>query len=153
MNAQDIRDPKVSSLLGELIHCGYRPYSANSNLCPCIFLAVETLDIAWLSSGMRLSMWDKKLVVFFNSLALARCDSTFKSIIFMLIIQNSRSGTGCEIALRCMSQNLTNEKSTFVQVMANVHSVMYHYMVSLGHNGLTHGGMKSNFADHIFKYI
>ena len=39
-------------------------------------------------------------------------------IIFKLIIQNSSLGAHCGIAVRWMPQNLTNEKSTLVQVMA-----------------------------------
>ena len=50
----------------------------------------------------------------------------FKSIIFKLIIQNSSLGTRCEIADRWMPQNLTNEKSTLVQVM--VGAVMHQAM-------------------------
>ena len=42
----------------------------------------------------------------------------FESIIFKLIMQNSGLGTQCEISFKWMPQNLTNEKSTLVQVMA-----------------------------------
>ena len=75
----------------------------------------------------------------------------FKSIIFKLIIQNSISGTCCEIALRQIPQYLTNEKSTVVQVMAwychdrqqaiswaNADPDLCNYMMSLEHNVLTH---------------
>ena len=42
-------------------------------------------------------------------LAAERCGSDFKSTLFKIIIQNSSLGTCCEIALRKMPQNLTNE--------------------------------------------
>ena len=54
----------------------------------------------------------------FNSLVPGRCGSYFKSIHFRLVIQNDSLGSGCHSALRWMSQNLTNEKSALVQVMA-----------------------------------
>ena len=39
-------------------------------------------------------------------------------ILFKTIIQNSRLGTRCEIALKWKLQNFINEKSTLVQVMS-----------------------------------
>ena len=59
-----------------------------------------------------------------NSLAPEICGSNFKSIIFILIIQ----GTHCEIAARRMPQNLTDEKSTLVQVMAWCCQATSHYL-------------------------
>ena len=52
-----------------------------------------------------------------NSLASGRYGNKFKSVIFKLVTQNSSLGTCCSIALRCMPQNLTNEKSAVVQVI------------------------------------
>ena len=49
----------------------------------------------------------------YNSLALGRCDSNFKTVIFKLIIQNRSLDTSCEIALRWMPQNFTNGKDNF----------------------------------------
>ena len=46
------------------------------------------------------------------------CGSNIKCTIFKLIMQNISLDTRCKIALRSMSQNLINEKSTLVQVMA-----------------------------------
>ena len=48
-------------------------------------------------------------VMEFDSLALRRCGSNFKSVIFKLNIQNSSLVTGCQVAIRLMPQNLTNE--------------------------------------------
>ena len=53
----------------------------------------------------------------FNSLVPGRCGSNFKDITFKLVIQNCSLCTRCEVALRWMPQNLTNEKSTLVQLM------------------------------------
>ena len=64
----------------------------------------------------------------FNSLASGRRDSNFLSKLFRLIIQNSRLVTCCEIALRWMPQNLSYEKSSFVQVMAWGCQAKSHYL-------------------------
>ena len=49
-----------------------------------------------------------------NSLVPRRCGRNFESIISKLIIQNS--SLGCEITLRRMPENLTNEKPILFQV-------------------------------------
>ena len=49
-----------------------------------------------------------------------------KSIIFKFIIKNSSSETQYEIGLRWMPENLTNEKSTLVQVMTWCNQVTSH---------------------------
>ena len=49
----------------------------------------------------------------FNSLAPGKCVNGFKNVILdELIKQNISLGTHCEIALRWMSKNFTDEKST-----------------------------------------
>ena len=53
----------------------------------------------------------------FNSLTPERCGSDFENVI-KLIMGNTSLCTRSEIALRLMPQNLTNYKSTLVQVMA-----------------------------------
>ena len=62
------------------------------------------------------------------SLAPGGYGSTFKSIIFRLITQNSSLGTWCEIVFRWMPQNLINRKSTLVQVMAWYCLVTSHHL-------------------------
>ena len=62
------------------------------------------------------------------SLAPRRCNSNLKSIIFKLIIQNTSLCTQCEIVVKWMPQEPTNEKSTFVQVMAWCHQATSHYL-------------------------
>ena len=55
----------------------------------------------------------------FNPLASGRCGTDLKNIIVKLITQNSSMGRHYETALWWTPQNLTNEKSTSVQVMAS----------------------------------
>ena len=64
----------------------------------------------------------------FDSLAPGRCCNNLKSMIFKLITQNSSLGTHCEISLTWMPQNLTNEKSTMVQVMVCCHEATDHHL-------------------------
>ena len=63
-----------------------------------------------------------------DSLSTGRCGNNFKTIIFKGIMQNNTLGTHCEIALRWMSHNLTNEKSTLVQVMAWCQQAPIYYL-------------------------
>ena len=63
-----------------------------------------------------------------NSLETWRYGSNFKCITFKLIIQNRSFGIWCEIALRWIPQNFTNEKSTLLQVMAWCHQATSHYL-------------------------
>ena len=53
-----------------------------------------------------------------------RCGSDFISIMFKLIIHN----TCCEITVRWMPLNITNQKSTFVHVMAWCQQTPSHYL-------------------------
>ena len=57
-----------------------------------------------------------------------RCGNNFKSMIFKPIIQINILGSHCEIALRWMRQDLTNDKSTLVQVMAWCCQAPSHYL-------------------------
>ena len=63
-----------------------------------------------------------------NSLAPGTCGSNFNSMMFKLIIEKRNFSTPCKIALRWMSQNLTNEKSTLVQVMVWCRQATSHYL-------------------------
>ena len=60
-----------------------------------------------------------------NSLAPGRCCSNFKSITLKLIIQKSTLG---EITLSWMPQNLTNKRSTLLQIMAWCHQASNHFL-------------------------
>ena len=52
----------------------------------------------------------------------------FESVIFALIIPNGSLGTQCEIVLMWISQNLTNENSTLVDVIAYYRQATNHYL-------------------------
>ena len=64
----------------------------------------------------------------FNSLSLGRCGTNFKSVILEVIVQNSCLGACCEIAFNWMPQDLTDDKSTLVQVMAWCRQATSHYL-------------------------
>ena len=63
-----------------------------------------------------------------SSVVPKRCGSNFESIIFKLIRQNSNLSTRCEIPFRWIPQNLTNGKSTLVQMMAWCRQTAGHYL-------------------------
>ena len=65
-----------------------------------------------------------------NSLAPVRCCSDFKNIIFELIMQDSILATHCDIVLMWMAENLTNNLSKLVQVMAWCHQIASHYLIN-----------------------
>ena len=62
-----------------------------------------------------------------NSLASERCGSNL-SIFFKLIMQNNILGTRCNIVLRWMPQDLTDDESTLVQVMGWYRQATSHYL-------------------------
>ena len=81
----------------------------------------------------------------FNSLAAGRCYSN--SNIFNLVTKNGSLGTHCEIALRWMPQNVTNETWTLVQAIVWCRQATRHYLsqrwpryistyIYIGHRGL-----------------
>ena len=76
-----------------------------------------------------------------NSLAPGRSDNNFGSKIFKVIPQNISLGTCCEIALRWQPQNLSNVKSTLVQVMAWCHQATSHYLNQCCPRSLTSYGV------------
>ena len=67
-------------------------------------------------------------VVAINPLAAGKCSNNFKSINLKLIVLNISLSTCSENALRKMPQDLTNEQSILVQVMAWCHQAPSHYM-------------------------
>ena len=67
-----------------------------------------------------------------NSFTPGKCGFHLKLAIFKLISRRDIFGISCEIELRQMPQNLTNEKSTLVQVMAWCHEATSHYLSQCG---------------------
>ena len=79
---------------------------------------------------------------FVNSLAPGRFQFNFRKAIFRLILVNGGWDISCEIALRWMPLDLTDDKSTLVQVMAWCHQAPSHYLSqcwprSMSPNGIT----------------
>ena len=63
-----------------------------------------------------------------NSLTPGRLEWNLIQAIFNLILVNGGRGIKCETALRCMSLDLTEDKSTVVQVMAWCRQATSHYL-------------------------
>ena len=76
-----------------------------------------------------------------NSVVHGRFGGNFKMIILKLILQICRMGNQCEIALRQMPYNLTNEKPILVQVMACCLTATSHYMSQCWHKYMSPFGV------------
>ena len=63
-----------------------------------------------------------------NSLAPGKFEWNFRYLIFWIITGIDVWGTSCELALRWMSLDLTDDKSTLVQVMAWCRQATSHYL-------------------------
>ena len=64
----------------------------------------------------------------FNSLAPGRFEQNFRQVIFKLISVTDGWGISCKIALRCMLLDLTDDKSTLIEVMAWCRQAPSHYL-------------------------
>ena len=64
----------------------------------------------------------------FDSLAPGRFERNLRKVIFKLILMIYGWGIFCKIALRWMSMDLTDDKSTLVQVMAWCRQATSHYL-------------------------
>ena len=63
-----------------------------------------------------------------NSLAPGKFEWNFRYLILQIISMIDGWGISCELALRWMSLDLTDDKSTLVQVMAWCHQATSHYL-------------------------
>ena len=68
-----------------------------------------------------------------NSLAPGRFEQNFRQVIFKLISVTDGWDISCKIALRWMPLDLTEDKSTLVQVMAWCHQATSHYLSQCWH--------------------
>ena len=80
--------------------------------------------------------------ILINSLAPGKIEWNFRSLIFQIISVIDGWGISCELTLRWMSLDLTNDKSTLVQVMAWCRQATRHYLnqcwpKSVSPNGVT----------------
>ena len=90
-------------------------------------MAADALDlcVAKPSVAMTLIGCSENILVF--------PDFKFQELV-TLILQNISLGTHCEIVLRWMLQNLTDEKLTWFNTWGNVDPVLCRHTASLGHN-------------------
>ena len=63
-----------------------------------------------------------------NSLAPGKFEQHFRYLLFQIISVTDGWGISCKLALRWMSLDLTDDKSTLVQVMAWCHQATRHYL-------------------------
>ena len=83
----------------------------NQSIFFCIFLLYSVFNDEAINHTMYSCLC-------LNSLVPGRSGSSFKSIIFKLIIQNNSLGTHCEIYLKWIPQKLNKNITTLVEVMA-----------------------------------
>ena len=76
-----------------------------------------------------------------NSLAPRRFKRKFREVIFKLDLVVDGWGISCEIVLTWMPQDLTNDKSTLVQVMAWCRQATSHYLSQCWHSSLSPYGV------------
>ena len=72
--------------------------------------------------------WNKFRMTRVNSLAPGKFEWNFRHLIFQIISVIDGWGISCELALRRMSLDLTDDKSTLVQVMAWCRQATSHYL-------------------------
>ena len=93
-------------------------FYVDTHSCSCYNL--ELLFLRWLSFNLI-----TRLV---NSLAPGKFEWNFRHVIFKLILVIDDWGISCAIALTWKLQDLTDDESTLVQVMAWCHRAASHYM-------------------------
>ena len=76
-----------------------------------------------------------------NSLAPGRLESNVREVIFKPMLVIDGWGIPCKIALRCMSLDLTDNKSTMNQVMAWCHHATSHYLSQCSHKSMSPHGV------------
>ena len=77
----------------------------------------------------------------FNSLAPGKFEWNFRYLILQIISVSDGWGFSCELALRWMSLDLTDDKSTLVQVMAWCHQATSHYLSQCWHRSMSSYGV------------
>ena len=93
--------------LGELVQERRNSSALAMELC----LSCTNPSIWWLEWFAK-ELLESVFLWIIKSLAPGKCDSNFGRIIFKFIVQNCSLGTHCQIALRWVPQNLTNDKLT-----------------------------------------
>ena len=91
--------------------------------CPIMAISSD-----WISYWCHVNDVDSVQFWTFNSLAPGRFKVNFRWVIFKLILVTGGWGISCKIALRWMPLDLTDDKSTLVQVMAWCRQATSHYL-------------------------
>ena len=92
----------------------------------CCFLSWKWLSVTIFSLFFFQKKKPSKQIV--NSLAPGKFEWNFKYLILQIISVIDGWGISCELALRWMSLDLTDDKSTLVQVMAWCRQATSHYL-------------------------
>ena len=100
---------------------------------------------AWLSR-LGLLSWRST----FNSLVPGKFEWNFRYLIFQIISVIDGWGISCELAIRWMSLDLTDDKSTLVQVMAWCRQATNHYLSQCWPRYLTPYGVISLVQNQIW---
>ena len=101
--------------------------------------------------------WRHKLrhtIMVLNSLAPGTFQINFRWVIFKLTLVNGHLGISYEIALRWMPLDLTDEKSTLVQVMAWCRQATSHYLSQCWPRSMSSEGnfTKNNLSHQLLKW-
>ena len=83
-----------------------------------------------------------------NSLAPGKFEWNFRSLIFKIISVTDGWGISCEIGLRWMPLDLTDDKSTLVQVMAWCRQATSHYLSQCWSSSMMLYGFSWPFVQH-----
>ena len=100
----------------------------------------ENVSIWWRHYAPKLYTW-LCVLLWFNSLTLGRFQFNFRYVLFKLILVNGGWGISDEIALRWMPLDLTDDKSTLVQVIAWCHQATSHYLSQCWHRSMSPNGV------------
>ena len=108
-------------------------YYKNRREYPQVFLAWYfatkiSREEKYSNDGYCISLPRGRKYICINSLAPGRFQFNFRQVIFKLILMNGGWGISYEIALRWMPLDLTDDKSTLVQVMAWCRQATSHYL-------------------------
>ena len=122
------RAPKYwGEFLCKFVGYYYHNYEETSSNCPMIYHLVifctgtYATNLSYCGLGPLLLPW-------LNSLAPGRFEWHFRWVIFMLILVIDDWCISCEIAIRWMQLDFTDDRSTLFQVMAWCHQATSHYL-------------------------
>ena len=94
----------------------------------CNNSSMTKFRLVWMSDCIIQRLEDVVTHTCLNSLAPGICINNSESIILKHMLRIKFISTACKIALRWVPQNLTNKKSTLVQVMAWCRQATSHYL-------------------------